>query len=49
MADDKTQRALHAFFVEHLLTLEPFTKKQIQEITGWSDATLEPDPIWWTG
>jgi hypothetical protein len=41
MADDTTQRAIHAFFVEHLLTLEPFTKKEIQDITGWADKALD--------
>ena len=32
MADDKTQRALHEFFVEHLLTLEPFTKHKFKRL-----------------
>ena len=36
MADDTTQRALHEFLVSHLLTLEPFTKNDIQQLTGWS-------------
>jgi hypothetical protein len=40
MADDTTQRALHRFLAEHLQTLEPFTKKQIQDITGWADKAL---------
>jgi hypothetical protein len=40
MADDTTQRAAHRFFVEHLQTLEPFTKADIQRVTGWADAAL---------
>jgi hypothetical protein len=40
MADDTTQRALYEFLVAHLQTLEPFTKKDIQDLTGWSDSAL---------
>lgn len=40
MADDTTQRALYAFLVEHLQTLEPFKKQDIQDITGWSHSAL---------
>jgi hypothetical protein len=41
VADDKTQKALYGFLVEHLQSLEPFTKKDIQNLTGWSDSALD--------
>jgi hypothetical protein len=41
MADDTTQRAAHQFFIEHLQTLEPFTKADVTAATGWDGKTLE--------
>ena len=41
MADDTTQRAAHRFFIERLQTLEPFTKADLQAITGWKDAAAD--------
>lgn len=35
MADDSTQRAAHKFFTERR-TLEPFTKEDLRQVTGWS-------------
>jgi hypothetical protein len=37
MADDTTQRALYDFLVPRMESLEPFSKQQIQAITGWSN------------
>jgi hypothetical protein len=36
MADDSTQRKVHQFFMEKLRTLEPFTKEDVSNATGWS-------------
>jgi hypothetical protein len=41
MADDTTQRAAHRFFSERLQTLEPFTKEDVSNATGWSVSSLE--------
>lgn len=41
MADDTTQRAAHKFFIEHLQTLDLFTKADVQNVTGWSDAATD--------
>jgi hypothetical protein len=41
MADDTTQRLAHRFFLERLQTLEPFTKEDVTQATGWSGATLD--------
>lgn len=41
MADDTTQRKTHEFFTERLRTLEPFTKADVSQATGWSESTLE--------
>lgn len=41
MADDKTQRALHKFLSKKLQNVEPFTKHDIKNITGWSDSALD--------
>lgn len=41
MGDDSTQRAAYRFFVEHLQSLEPFTKEDLQNATGWSEGALE--------
>lgn len=41
MADDTTQRAAHRFFIEHLQTLEPFTKADVQAVTGWADSAAD--------
>ena len=40
MADNTTQRAAHKFFAERLRTLEPFTKEDLLEVTGWSTSAL---------
>lgn len=39
MADDTTQRAAHRFFIEHLNSLEPFTKADVMAATGWSEGS----------
>jgi hypothetical protein len=41
LADETTQRAVHKFFMERLQTLEPFTKKDLQDVTGWQDKALD--------
>lgn len=41
MADETTQLAAHKFFTERLQTLAPFTKKDLQAVTGWSDTALD--------
>ena len=41
MADDTTQRAAHKFFTERLRTLQPFTKEDLQQVTGWSPSALD--------
>jgi hypothetical protein len=41
MADDTTQRALYDFLIARMESLEPFTKEQIQEVTGWNDNTWD--------
>ena len=41
MADDTNQRAVHRFFTERLRTLEPFTKDELLEETGWTAKSLE--------
>ena len=41
MADETTQRAVHKFFMERLQDLKAFTKKDLQEVTGWQDKALE--------
>lgn len=41
MADDTTQRAAHRFFTEHLRTLDPFTKEDLRQATGWAPSALE--------
>lgn len=41
MADDTTQRAAHRFFIEHLQTLEPFTKEDVRAATSWSEASVD--------
>src|SRR4051812_33270275 len=41
MADDTTQRAAHRFFIEHLNTLEPFTKADVMAATGWSEGSAD--------
>jgi len=40
MADDTTQRAAHRFFLDRLRTLEPFTKEDLRQVTGWSNSAL---------
>ena len=40
MADDTTQRAAHKFFAERVHTLEPFTKEDLLNATGWSVSAL---------
>ena len=40
MADDTTQHAAHKFFAERLHTLEPFTKEDVLNATGWTLDTL---------
>lgn len=40
MADETTQRKAHAFFIEHHKTLEPFTKEDVRNVTGWSEASV---------
>jgi hypothetical protein len=40
MADDTTQRAAHKFFTERLRTLQPFTKDDLRQVTGWSESAL---------
>ena len=41
MADDSTQRAAHHFFTDRLRTLEPFTKEELREATGWAPSALD--------
>lgn len=41
MAGDATQRAAHRFFIEHLNSLEPFTKADVRAVTGWSSASAD--------
>ena len=41
MADQTKQRAAHRFFTERLRTLEPFTKDDVREVTGWSANALD--------
>lgn len=41
MADDTNQRAVHRFFTERLRTLQPFTKDELLEETGWTARSLE--------
>lgn len=41
MADETTQRAVHKFFMERLQDLKPFTKKDLQQVTGWQDKALD--------
>lgn len=41
MADETTQRAVHKFFMERLQDLKTFTKKDLQDITGWQDKALD--------
>ena len=41
MADDTTQRAAHKFFAERLHTLEPFTKEDVLNATGWTLGALD--------
>lgn len=41
MADDTTQRAVHRFFAERLTDLSPFTKQDVQRITGWADRAVD--------
>src|SRR3954451_17870587 len=41
MADDTTQRLAHRFFIEHLNTLDPFTKADVMAATGWSEASVD--------
>jgi hypothetical protein len=41
MADDSTQRAAHQFFLKRLTTLEPFTKEDLRQVTGWSPSALD--------
>lgn len=41
MADETTQRAVHKFFMERLQDLKPFSKKDLQQVTGWQDKALD--------
>ena len=41
MGDQLTQRKAHQFFSERLSTLEPFTKKDVMDATGWPQKTLK--------
>lgn len=41
MADDWTQRKAHEFFTEKLKTLETFTKKDVRDVTGWSESSAD--------
>ena len=41
MADHSTQRAAHRFFAERLNTLQPFTKQDLRNATGWSMSAVD--------
>lgn len=41
MADDTTQHIAHKFFIEKLNTLEPFTKQDLMELTGWDKSSAD--------
>ena len=41
MADHTTQRAAHKFFAERLPTLAPFTKDDVQKVTGWTRGAVD--------
>ena len=41
MADETTQKAAHKFFTERLQTLQPFTKQELMDVTGWSEGSLD--------
>jgi hypothetical protein len=41
VADETTQRAVHKFFMERLQDLKPFTKKDLQQVTGWQEKALD--------
>jgi hypothetical protein len=41
LADLTTQRAAYRFFTERLRTLEPFTKDDLRQVTGWSPSALD--------
>ncbi|MPZ18256.1 MAG: hypothetical protein GEV06_10135 [Luteitalea sp.] len=41
MADETTQRKVHAFFLEKLRTLETFTKEDVRKATGWAETSAD--------
>jgi hypothetical protein len=41
VGDLTTQRAAYKFFTERLRTLEPFTKEDLRQATGWAPSALE--------
>lgn len=41
MADETTQKKAHRFFIEHLNTLEPFTKADVMAATGWEKSSAD--------
>ncbi len=40
MPSDQPQRRALKFFREHLQSLEPFTKAELEEATGWTGTTF---------
>ncbi len=41
MADDRTNRIAHRFFIEKLNSLEPFTKDDLMALTGWDRSSAD--------
>ena len=41
MGDQSTQRKAHRFFSERMATLEPFTKQDLMDASGWSRSSVD--------
>ena len=41
MGDQSTQQKAHRFFSERMATLEPFTKQDLMDASGWSRSSVD--------